>query len=234
MKNIWLSTAVAVLLMSCTKVKPEGDISINELPLENFNKIDGKGKFRVFLILSDQNKIEVETYTNVYKNLDIKVKDGVLNLGENRPTQGVDFYNISIYSKDYPNAISLADSIDFNISGDLKAQNLVLNLKDNAKFIGAINTDKTEVDMQNTSIANIKGFTKMANLKLKDTVGLIAPFWTVDEINIDAKNHIYAEVHAKNRLSGNLTDTSKMLFYNNPEKKFKHSAKTNIQNKNLE
>ena len=116
MKNIWLSTAVAVLLMSCTKVKPEGDISINELPLENFNKIDGKGKFRVFLILSDQNKIEVETYTNVYKNLDIKVKDGVLNLGENRPTQGVDFYNISIYSKDYPNAISLADSIDFNIS----------------------------------------------------------------------------------------------------------------------
>lgn len=224
----------ATLVISCSKISPKGDITIQQMPVSDFSQIEGHGKFRVFLVKSNENKIEAETYPNIFKNLEVKQKNGQLVISENRPTQGVDFYNLTIYTKQYPTKISLADSIDFNVSGDIKAQNLQIQLRDNAKFIGAIRTDKTELDMQNSSLANIKGFTKEASLKLKDTAGMISPYWLVDQMNINAQNHIYAEVNAKNLLSGNLTDTSKMLFYNNPVQKFKHSPKTTIENKKLD
>lgn len=222
------------VLFSCGKVKPKGNISMNTLALTDFKEIEGNGKFRVFWVNDPNSRAEIETYPNIFENLKIEVKDGKLKISEKNPVQNVDFYNITLYSKQIPSEISLADSIDFNISGGLKTDHFKLKLKNNAKFIGALNTQKTDVEMKDVSIANIKGFTKKATIKIQDTAGIIAPFWKIQNLKIDAKNHPYAEVNVQDTLSGNLEGTTKMLYYHDPIKTFKRGKGVQLQHKESE
>ena len=115
-KKHFLSILSISILISCGKVSPKGKIENKEVNIEDFNTMDLKGKFRIFFVQGPKNFVTVETYDNVYDNLDIDVKDKTLSIKENRPTKGVDFYNITVYSKYNPQAISMADSVEMNIS----------------------------------------------------------------------------------------------------------------------
>lgn len=233
MKNI-LYIGFLLILFSCGKLKPTGEISLKEVPVSDFQTIEGKGKFRMFWVNSSADRVDVETYPNIFENLIITVKDGKLLVEEKKETQGVDFYSVTIYSKHNPSKIDLSDSIEFNVSGEIKVENFLLNLKNNAKFIGSLNSKKAEIDMQNTSLANFKGFTKSAVLKMKDTANLLAPYWMIDNLKIDSKNGTYAEVKVKDSIKGSIDDTSKFLYYNDPIRAFKIGKKTDVQNKKIE
>ena len=88
--------------------------------------------------------------------------------------------------------------------------------------------------MSDLSLANFKGFTKDVDVKIKDTANILAPYWIVDNMNIFAKNGVYAEVNVKDSLKGSIDDTSKMLYYNDPIRAFKIGKNTNVANKKLE
>ncbi len=232
LKNL-VYISIPILLFSCGKVTPKGNIENKEVQLEEFTSLDLKGKFRVFYVNSPKNFVTVETYPNVYNNLDIDVKDKTLSIKEGSETQGVDFYNITIYSKYNPEKISMSDSVEMNISSAIKTDNFRLNLRNNSKFIGWVNSRKAEVDMADKSRANFQGFTKNATLKISDTASIIAPYWQVNTFNIDSKNGVYVEVNAKDSIKGNLLNTSKMMYYNDPVRAFKHDKTTKIENKIL-
>lgn len=231
-KSIHLFLILA--LFSCGKITPKGEIVMKEIPVSDFREIYGSGKFRMFWVNAPKNRIEVETYPNIFENLDIKVKNGTLILKEKRETENVDFYNITVYGKYNLEKISIVDSVEMNISGEIKTDNFRLHLKNNGKFIGAIRSRKAEISMENTSLANFKGFTKNAEIKIKDTANLLAPYWMIDNLNINSKNGTYAEVNVKDSLKGNINDTAKFLYYNNPVRAFKIGEKANVQNKELE
>ena len=232
MKNlVYLIAFLAVF--SCGKVKPEGDIKVQEVNVGEFSEIEGKGKFRLFWVNSNANRVDVETYPNVFDNLSISVKDNKLFIEESKETQGVDFYNITVYSKQNPSKISLSDSIEFNVSGEIKTDDFKLNLKNNAKFIGAVRTNRAEVDMENTSLANFKGYTKKSVVKMKDTANLLAPYWFIDRLQINSENGTYAEVNVKDSIKGNVKNTAKFLYYNDPIRAFKIEEKAQVQNKTL-
>ena len=220
-------------IVSCGKIKPEGDIKLEEVKVGEFNEIDGKGKFRLFWVSSNENRVDVETYPNVINNLKISVNDKKLTIQESRETQGVDLYNITVYSKIHPSKISLSDSIEFNVSGEIKTENFKLNLKNNAKFIGSVRTNNTELLMENTSLANFKGFTKKSVVKIKDTANLLAPYWFIDRLNIESQNGTYAEVNVKDSIKGSVKNTAKFLYYNDPIRAFKIEQKAQVQNKVL-
>ncbi len=221
-------------LLSCGKIKPEGDIENRDIKMEEFTKLDLKGKFRVFYLRSQNNFVNVETYPNVLDNLRIRVKDKTLYIEEKRETQGVDFYNINIYSRYSPASISIADSAEMTLSSEIKTDNFRLNLKDNAKFIGSVNTRRAEIDLLNTSRANFQGKTRDAVIKIADTANLIAPYWKITNLNIDSKNGNYAEVNVKDSLKGKIGNTAKFLYYNDPIRAFKIDKTANVQNKVLE
>ncbi|MGP1501824.1 MAG: GIN domain-containing protein [Bergeyella cardium] len=233
MKNLISIFFITLLLISCSKLKPEGDIQQKQIPLENFSSIDAKGKFRIFWLKSDQNLLEIETYPNFIDNLNINIKDENLTISEKKETFGEGFYNITIFSKNTPSKITLRDSIEFNVSGQLALKNLKISLRDNSKFIGSLKSDRTEIEMQQSSLANFKGFTKQAQIKIKDTAGIIAPYWEISSLSIDAENGSYAEVNAQDSIKGNLKNTAKFVYYNNPIKVFKADKTVIIQNINL-
>ncbi|MGC5745145.1 GIN domain-containing protein [Chryseobacterium sp. NFX27] len=233
MKKI-LYTSLLVVAVSCGKVSPKGNIERKNVDVSEFVNLDLEGKFRVFYARGAKNFVEIETYPNVANNLDVDVKDKTLAIKEKRGTKGVDFYNVTIYSKYNLEKVSVADSVEMNISSEIKTDNFRLNLKNYATFMGSVNTRRAEVEMQNRSRANFLGLTKNAVIKISDTASLIAPYWKIDNLNIESKNGNYAEVNVKDSLKGHIQNTAKFIYYNNPIRAFKIDKATRVENKKLE
>lgn len=233
MKNIFYAVAVFALV-SCGKVSPKGKIETKDIDVSEFVNLELEGKFRVFYARGTKNFVEIETYPNVAGNLDIDVKDKTLFIKENRGTKGVDFYNITIYSKYNLEKVSISDSVEMNISSEIKTDNFRLNLKNNATFMGSVNTRRAEVDMQNRSRANFLGLTKDAVIKISDTASLIAPYWKITNLKIDSKNGNYAEVNVKDSLKGQIQNTAKFIYYDNPIRAFKIDKMARVENKKLD
>lgn len=233
MKKV-LFTLMLIVVVSCGKISPKGKIETKDIDVSEFVNLDLEGKFRVFYARGPKNFVEIETYPNVAKNLDVDVKDKTLSIKESRDTKGVDFYNVTIYSKYNLEKVSISDSVEMNISSEIKTDNFRLNLKNNATFMGSINTRRAEVDMKNGSRANFLGLTKDAVIKISDTASLIAPYWKITNLKIDSKNGNYAEVNVKDSLKGNIQNTAKFIYYNNPIRAFKIDKTTKVENKKLD
>ena len=126
------------------------------------------------------------------------------------------------------------DSVEMNISSEIKTDNFRLSLKNNAKFIGSVNSRRAEVEMTEKSRANFLGQTKDAVLKISDTASIIAPYWKLENLTIDSKNGNYAEVNVKDSLKGHIKNTSKLVYYDDPIRAFRIDKTANVQNKKLE
>lgn len=233
MKNL-IYIVLLFSLFSCGKVSPKGDIVSKDLKVEDFVNLNLNGKFRAFYIKSDSSFVNVETYKNVGENLKIKVKDKTLTISEGRETGGVDFYNVTIYSKYNLEQVSMTESAELNISSEIKTDNFKLNLKNNTKFIGSVNSRRAEVDMTQKSRANFLGKTKDAVLKISDTASIIAPYWMIDHLNITSINGNYAELNVKDSLKGSIKNTAKLTYYNEPISAIKIAETATVQNKELD
>ncbi|MDF2832784.1 GIN domain-containing protein [Chryseobacterium indoltheticum] len=230
-KTLYLISFISII--SCGKISPKGNLEKKEINVEEFVNLDLEGKFRVFYARGPKNFVEVETYPNIAGNLDIDVDDKTLSIKESRKTKGVDFYNITIYSKYNLEKISISDSVEMNISSEIKTDNFKLNLKNYATFMGSLNTRRAEIDMQNKSRANFLGATKDAVIKISDTASLIAPYWKIVNLNVDSQNGNYAEVNVKDTLKGTVKNTAKFVYYNDPIRAFKVEKTTRVENKKL-
>jgi hypothetical protein len=221
-------------IVSCGKVSPKGNIERKDVEVPEFVNLDLEGKFRVFYARGTKNFVEIETYPNIADNLDVDVDDKTLSIKEKRGTKGVDFYNVTVYSKYNLEKISISDSVEMNISSEIKTDNFRLNLKNNATFMGSVNTRRAEIEMANRSRANFLGLTKDAVIKISDTASLIAPYWKIENLNIDSKNGNYAEVNVKDSLKGHIQNTAKFIYYNDPIRAFKIDKETRVENKKLD
>ncbi len=229
-----LFTIILITAVSCGEISPKGNLDKKEVNVEEFVNLDLDGKFRVFYARGPKNFVEIETYPNIADNLDVDVDDMTLSIKESRDTKGVDFYNVTIYSKYNLEKVSISDSVEMNISSEIKTDNFRLNLKNYATFIGSINTRRAEIDMKNKSRANFLGRTENAVIKISDTASLIAPYWKIVNLNIDSKNGNYAEVNVKDSLKGNVKNTAKFVYYNDPIRAFKVEKTTKVENKKLQ
>ena len=233
MKNLFI-LLLAFTVISCGDISPKGNIESKDIPLDEFVNLNLKGKFRLFYIKSDSSFVNVETYPNILNNLKIKVKDKTLNIQEKRAVKDIDFYNVTIYSKYNLEKVSISDSVEMNISSEIKTDNFRLNLKNNGKFIGSVNSRRAEVEMTGKSRANFLGKTKDAVIKISDTASIIAPYWNIENLNISSQNGIYAEVNVKDSLKGTIKNTSKMVYYDDPIRAFKSDKTANVQNRKME
>lgn len=232
MKKVLFAISL-VSLIACGKISPKGNIENKDVDVEEFVNLDLEGKFRIFYARSNKNYVAIETYPNIADNLEVEVKDKTLFIKENRKTKGVDFYNIVVYSKYNLEKVAIADSVEMNISSEIKTDNFRLNLKNYATFMGSVNTQKAEIEMLNRSRANFLGETKDAVIKIADTASLIAPYWKIENLKIDSKNGNYAEVNVKDSLKGNIQNTAKFVYYNDPIRAFKVDKTSKVENKKL-
>ena len=236
MKNItklFLFLYLCLNLISCSKISPKGEIEVKDKSVENFAKLNLKGNFKVFFAKGNQNIVSVETYPNIYKNLVIEVENGILTIEENRKPENVDFYSITIFGKNDLNEISLADQVEMNVSGQVKTPEFLLHLKGNSKFMGAVIAPKSKIEMAEKSNANILGETKNLNLKLSDSASIMAPYFYVENLELNAKNNASAGLNIDNEMKGTLENTSKLIFYGEPLNKLTKKDKASVENRKL-
>lgn len=233
MRNL-VYIALVLSVLSCGKISPKGEIKSEDIRISQFENLELQGKYHLFYIHSPESFINVETYDNIANNLEIENDGKTLIIKEKRETENVDFYNITIYAPHYPREISVSDAVEMTISGEIKTEQLRIHLKDNAKFIGAINTQKTDLEMHNTSRANFTGATQNAYIKVADTAHIIAPYWQINTLNIEAKNGNYTEVNVKDTIKGKLENTSKFLYYNEPVRAFNADKNTKVSHEVLD
>ena len=98
-KKISILLLATATIVSCGKISPKGNLATKDIDVEDFSSLNLDGKFRVFYAKGPKSFVEIETYPNIADNLDIDVDNNTLSIKENRKTKGVDFYNITIYSK---------------------------------------------------------------------------------------------------------------------------------------
>lgn len=233
MKNLFI-LIFSFALISCGDISPKGSIESKDVSLEDFVNINLEGKFRVFYVKSDSSFVNVETYPNVFYNLKINVEDKTLTIKEKRATKGVDFYNITLYSKYQPEKIKISDSVEINVSSEIKTDNFRLNLKNYAKFIGSVNARRAEVEMADRSQANFLGKGQQVNLKISDSASIIAPYWNIDNLKLESTDANYAEVNVRDSLKGSVNNTAKLVYYNNPIRAFKIAPTATVQNKKID
>ncbi|ATC35494.1 DUF2807 domain-containing protein [Elizabethkingia anophelis] len=230
MKNLFYVFLV-VSLASCSKVKPKGEIATKDITVQDFNKLDINGKFKVFYVQNSKNMVSVETYPNVFDNLKIEVKDKTLYISEKSKTEGVDMYNITLYSKNNLESIAMADSTDITISSQMSVPAFKLKIKDNAKFMGSVLANKADITMTNKAKANLLGRTLDANIAISDTASIISPYWYINNLNITSKNGNYSEFSVDDELNGSIGNTSELVYYGNPQKKIKVQDKAKLEQK---
>lgn len=232
MKNLFYLILIFTAV-SCGKVTPKGEIQSKDVELAEFSKLNLKGKFRVFYIQSSHNFVNVETYPNVFENLHIEIKDKHLYITENSETDKVDFYNITIYGKNPFDDIKIADSVELNISSQMKVENFSLHLKDNAKFIGSVISENSDIEMLNKSRANLLGKTTLAKLSIRDTASIISPYWYIKDLEIDSENGNYAELNVNEEIKGKIKNTAKLVYYGDPSKKVNLTEKATIEKRKI-
>lgn len=229
--HLWGFLLAFIFLFSCGKIRPEGKIQSKNINIAQFSKLDLQGKYRLFFVQSKENFINIETYPNLARNLEISIQDNTLSIHEKRKTAGFDFYTITIYGQKALNNIKISDSIEMNISGNLKSNSLKINLEDQAKFIGNINTQATYLTMADKSRANFGGSTEKAFINISNSASLIAPFWFINFAKINSKNENYAEINALSDISGNINDSAQLIYYGDPNSGLKIGKNTKVIHK---
>ena len=219
MKNL-LYIVVVLVLISCGKIQPEGsEIKTQEVKIEEFSALYLEGNFKVSYIQSTENKLIVETYPNIFENLKIKVKDKELTISEKRKTEGVEVYNIILYSSGKISKMKMQNSAEFNISSQMMMDDFSLKMEDNTKFTGAILSNKTEINLYDNARLEMFGKTLEAEVVMRDSAVMVSPYWFVNNLKIKAENDALAEISVDEKLEGKLKNNAKLSYKGNPVKK---------------
>ena len=219
MKN-FLYIVVVLVLISCGKIQPEGnEIKTQEVKIEEFSALHLEGNFKVSYIQSTENKLIVETYPNIFENLKIKVKDKELTISEKRKTEGVEVYNIILYSSGKISKMKMQNSAEFNISSQMMMDDFSLKMEDNTKFTGAILSNKTEINLYDNARLEMFGKTLEAEVVMRDSAVMVSPYWFVNNLKIKAEDDALAEISVEEKLEGKLKNNAKLNYKGNPVKK---------------
>ncbi len=223
-----------LLAVSCGKLEPKGDILSKDIKVEDFTKIELSGQFRAFYAKADSSFVNIETYENLAGNIKLSSKDNILRITEKRVPAAVDFYNITIYSRNEPTAVTLAQNVELNISSEIKADRFDLTITDDAKFIGSVRSRMSSVTMNKKARANFLGVSKKADIKLSDTASIIAPYWQINTANLQVKNGSYAELQVQDSLKGKVENTAKLVYYEEPVQALSIERTSTVQHENIE
>lgn len=221
----------ALSLVSCSKIQPKGEVINRDLKLQNFQNIQAAGNYRLIFVPSQSTFVNIETYQNIGDNLDIEVKNGTLNVSEKRPTSFVDFYIITVFSRQMPRSIVLKDSVEFNVSGRLTAKKLTVEQAGYSKFIGAVQAEDFVHTLSGNSRASVLGQVQRLALNSTDSANIISPYLEAAVLNVKANKASYTEISVADTLRGNIEDNARFLYYGNPVRAFKIGAKATVNSK---
>lgn len=214
---IYLSLVIG--LISCGKMEPQGEVKMQEVKIEAFEKLELYGNFQVQYLPSTENKVLVETYPNIFENLQIETKNKKLTIKEKTLTEGVDVCIITLHTTGKPSEIEMAGLAQFNGADEMMMDKIQLNMKNESKFSARILTNKAKMILADKAQVRISGKTLDTEIFTKDSVNIISPQWIVNNLNINAKGDSETEIAVAEKLEGKIENKAKLHYRGKPTKK---------------
>jgi Putative auto-transporter adhesin, head GIN domain len=233
MKKTYLFALFLAILSSCGDLKPSGDIVLQEKKLPDFDQLELHGKFNLSLSQQKQNLLTLESYPNILGNLDIEVKDKTLIIKEKKPAYGVDFYNLNLGSTQAIGSYHLSDSVVVMVAGKQKLTHLNIKMSDKSKMMGIFDSPKAKIQVSAWAQLNLQGQSQNASIISRDSATIIAPYWQVGQLDIDAQQHTYTELSAREMMAGNLSQKAQLVYYGEAKQKLKLQQQAKVQLKKL-
>lgn len=224
----------AIFLIGCqSKIEGEGTAnSVQEYAVDIFNSIDVNCNCNLTLIPSEETKVVIESHENLIQNLKVNLKRSKLTIDEISTVEKFSLYNVNVYFNPELKNINLGQQSKMKVSGTMKAEEITINMSDEAILNDAfLELKKFDLEMNDQSQATINGTAIDQNISTNDeSIADLSNLQGVD-VEIKAKKNSNLTVNAMKKLSGTAYDNAKVYFLGDPKKDISEKDRATIQNK---
>jgi|SRR5690625_133357 len=224
----------AIFLIGCqSKIEGEGTAnSIQEYAIDTFSTLDVKCNCNLTLIPSQETKVVIESHENLIENLKVNLKRNKLTIEEISTVEKFSLYNVNVYFNPELKNIYLGQQSKMKVSGTMKAEEITINMSDEAILNDAfLELKKFDLEMKDQSQATINGTAIDQNISTNDeSIADLSNLQGVD-VEIKAKKNSSLTVYAIKKLSGTAYDNAKVYFLGDPKKDISEKDRATIQNK---
>jgi len=221
---IAILSVLSLLLTSCVtfklrSVKGSGNITTQEVPLEDFNSINFSGIGNVFITQDEDAAcaIKVEAEENIIPQLKIEVVGNTLFIGQKNnfmsivPTKDINFY------------LSLKSIEDISISGagnikseDLKSNNLNILSSGLGNIDFNLNADNFKVSISGAGKIDIAGQAENMDLDISGLGTFSGEDFIINDCKINISGAGNAFVNVVDSLKINISGFGKVKYLGNP------------------
>ncbi len=229
MKYLFVWIMPLALLVSCNKnLKGEGALEEKELRLEHpIKKIKVEGNFAIQLVESPISKVVIEVQENLMDNVVINEEIGSISIAEEQSVSTDEIYKIYVYTNALE-SVDLYDNVQMEIAGELRTQELNVDLHDNAKWMSQVFIDNLQMDLADYSSASLKGTCTELEMEMTDHSQFISPDFITSKADIDIADNAQMNLQILSELEGKSTDNAVLEYRGNPNKDIKEQDQSKI------
>ncbi|MRJ10707.1 hypothetical protein EDL98_06370 [Ornithobacterium rhinotracheale] len=233
MKKIVLLSALGFSLFSCQQsITGEGSADMaQDYNVQNFDKIDAKGMFKITLIENDSAYISVQSHENLIENLDIATKGNTLNIKEKKEVDGFESYNVYIYYNHPIEEIDLAGKVLAESAGIFRGNKLEISTKDEAKVNQfSVNLKELDAEAKDQSEMTISGVSTKLDVEGKNLSTINFDKLNTTVAKVELSDEAKAKLDVQNELSGKIANNTSLEYSGNPKKDVDVKDRAKIQN----
>lgn len=234
MKNFKYTTGLILLLflMACTNGK--GELVTKNFDLSNFDKVELHTKGELFIIVDQNQYLEVEAQQNIIDILKIDVKDGRLIIKE-KPGKNIGKYDELNY---YVHAPSIRE-VKTSASGNITAENGVSASEFSAKtsasgniHIVGLNCQQVNASCSASGNITLNGTTNSADLSLSASGNIRAFGLTSGTTKAKTSASGNIETTTTNQLEAHISASGDVLYKGQPSLDIDDNGSGSIVNAN--
>lgn len=196
--------------------KGNGHIEIEEIELDNFNKISVGGNYDVSLIKSEELKVIIKTDENLLTYINTELFDQTLNINNVHNLKSSEGISVEIYYTELSRIYSTGTS-NIEHRGVLNSDELIINLSGAGAIELEIEASKVKVNLTGAGVVKLSGDVEFQDTHISGAGGLLALELKSKECAINLSGLGGAEVCASEKLEATITGVGGIVFSGNPK-----------------
>lgn len=206
------------LFQNCTLnlKRGNGNIEIEEIEINNFNKVNIGGNYEVTLIQSKDTKVIIETDENLLPFINTELFGQTLNINNVHNLKSTEGITIEIYYQKLDKIYSTGAS-SLEQEGILVTEELTINLSGVGIIDLEIQTTEVKVNLTGAGIIILSGSTKFQETHISGAGGLRAFDLKSKECSVNLSGFGGAEVMVTEKLKATITGVGGIIYAGNPK-----------------
>ena len=201
------------ILAACNTAKGNGNVTVEEHDVSDFNRIDFSGTGELFVSVGETESLTVSTDSNLHNALEISVRDETLHIGTkngtiiNNPTELV--YTITVID---------LESLEISGSGEVTIESVNTENFDlessgsSAVILETVDVESLNVDISGSGSIRVAGEAESVNFEISGSGRANAFDLTTDSATIDLSGSGMVEITANNELSGSISGSGQIQY----------------------